>query len=71
VRDVAAHLTLQQVTWRQALAMLARHRGDTDRAILESARERAASFGPEQLIAQIRDMVARAGATPVSPAGRP
>ena len=32
VRDVAAHLTLQQLSARAAIAMMLRYRGDTDRA---------------------------------------
>jgi uncharacterized protein (TIGR03083 family) len=42
IRDVAAHLTLQQLSARAAIGMMVTYRGDTDRAIHESARSRAA-----------------------------
>jgi uncharacterized protein (TIGR03083 family) len=57
VRDVAAHLTLQQVGWGAGLAMILRYRGDVDRAIRESARERAAALPTGRIIEQIRGMV--------------
>jgi uncharacterized protein (TIGR03083 family) len=54
VRDVAAHLTLQQLGARAAIAMMARYRGDIDKAVRESARERATVLSPGQIIAAIR-----------------
>jgi uncharacterized protein (TIGR03083 family) len=56
VHDVAAHLTLQQLTWRQALTMMVRYRGDIDRAVHESAKARAAELPPRQTAALIRGM---------------
>ena len=56
VRDVAAHLTLQQLGARAAIAMMARYRGDIDKAVRESARERAGALSPGQVIAAIRAM---------------
>lgn len=57
VRDVAAHLNLQQVGLRDAAAMFARSGGNFDRAIREAARRRAAAASTEELIATIRGMV--------------
>lgn len=57
VRDVAAHLTLQQIGWGTALRMMVRYRGDVDRGIHESARERAATLSTGQIVAEIRGMV--------------
>lgn len=57
VRDVAAHLTLQQLPWSAALRLIVRYRGDMDRAIRESAKERAAALSRAQIIAEIRAMV--------------
>jgi uncharacterized protein (TIGR03083 family) len=54
VRDVAAHLTLQQLSARAAIAMVAAYRGDTDRAVRESARQRSAAWTPDQMVAEIR-----------------
>jgi len=48
VRDVAAHLTLQQLGARAAIAMMLRYRGDTDRAIRDCARQRAAALSTGQ-----------------------
>jgi uncharacterized protein (TIGR03083 family) len=42
VRDVAAHLTLQQVGFRDMLGMVARWKGTLDRTVQHAARERAA-----------------------------
>ena len=56
VRDVAAHLTLQQLGARTAIAMMLRYRGDTDRAIRECARACAATLSTGQIIAAIRGM---------------
>ncbi|GLI02630.1 maleylpyruvate isomerase family mycothiol-dependent enzyme [Phytohabitans aurantiacus] len=57
VRDVAAHLTLQQLTLRESLPPFLRARGDLDRAIHDAARERAAGATPAQLVATLRGMV--------------
>jgi len=57
VRDVAAHLTLQQVGLANAIAMIIRGRGDLDRATRDAARRRAATMPAEQIIAEIRAMV--------------
>ena len=57
VHDVVAHLTLstrQSVPW--TLWRVARARGDLERAFADMARERAAAFGPAELIAQLRGM---------------
>jgi uncharacterized protein (TIGR03083 family) len=57
VRDVAAHLTLQQVGWGVGLGMMIRYRGRVDRGIRESARDRAAALPTRRLIAEIRGMI--------------
>jgi uncharacterized protein (TIGR03083 family) len=57
VRDVAAHLTLQQVGAGAAIAMMIKYRGNTERAIHDSACERAAALPTERMIAEIRAMV--------------
>ncbi|MFI0371424.1 maleylpyruvate isomerase family mycothiol-dependent enzyme [Actinomadura sp. 1N219] len=57
VRDVAAHLTLQQIGLGAAIAMMARWRGSLDRTIQDAACRRAAALTDEQIIAQIRGMV--------------
>jgi len=54
VRDVAAHLTLQQLGPGAVLAQLLRWQGSTDRTTAHVARLRAAALTPEQLIAEIR-----------------
>ena len=56
VRDVAAHLTLQQLGARAAIVMMLQYRGNTDRAIRECARQRAATLSTRQIIAAIRGM---------------
>jgi uncharacterized protein (TIGR03083 family) len=56
VRDVAAHLALQQLTLGQALRALLRHRAGINRLTLEMARERAA-MPTDDLVAAIRGMV--------------
>jgi uncharacterized protein (TIGR03083 family) len=53
VRDVAAHLTMQQTTLGGALRMMLRHPGGVNHVINASARERAA-LPTDQLIARIR-----------------
>lgn len=55
VRDVAAHLTLQQLGAREAIAMMLRYRGDTDRAVRETSRQRAAAWTTGQITAAIRE----------------
>jgi uncharacterized protein (TIGR03083 family) len=54
IRDVAAHLTLQQLSARAAIGMMVTYRGDTDRAIRESARSRAAAWPAGKIIAELR-----------------
>jgi uncharacterized protein (TIGR03083 family) len=57
VHDVVAHLTLstrQSVPWTFWRTL--RARGNLERAFADMARERAAAFGPEALIAQLREM---------------
>ena len=56
VRDVAAHLTLQQLTLGSALLSALRHPGGTNHIIDASARDRAKQ-PPDQLIAELRGMV--------------
>jgi uncharacterized protein (TIGR03083 family) len=53
-RDVAAHMTLQQLGARAAAGMMVTYRGDTDRAIRESARKRSAAWPTGKIIAEIR-----------------
>jgi uncharacterized protein (TIGR03083 family) len=55
VRDVAAHLTLQQLGARAAVGMTLASHGQTDRAIRECAVKRAAAWPTSKVIAQIRD----------------
>ena len=57
VRDVAAHLTLQQLGLRDVLRMLGRWRGSMDRTIEHVARLRAAELTTGQIIAAIRGMI--------------
>jgi uncharacterized protein (TIGR03083 family) len=57
VRDVAAHLTLQQLTWRQAISIMVTYRGDTNRGIHETARKRAAALTTAQIVAELRAMI--------------
>jgi uncharacterized protein (TIGR03083 family) len=68
VRDVAAHLTMQQVGWAPALSTMLKYRGNVDRGIRESARERATALSTGQIIEQIRGMIGsrrhNAGVTP-------
>ncbi len=54
VRDVAAHLTLQQLGLPGAIAMMARWRGSLDRTIHAAACRRAAAWPADQIIAGIR-----------------
>jgi uncharacterized protein (TIGR03083 family) len=57
VRDVAAHLTLQQLTLGDALKALLRHPGGTNHLIHASAVAEANRRPPEQHIADIARMV--------------
>jgi uncharacterized protein (TIGR03083 family) len=57
VRDVAAHLTLQQLGLRDLIATMGQWRGSMDRTIQHAARRRAAALPTEQIIAEIRGMV--------------
>jgi len=54
VRDVAAHLTLQQLGPGAALGQLVKWRGSLDRTIAHVARQRAAALTTEQITAEIR-----------------
>jgi uncharacterized protein (TIGR03083 family) len=54
IRDVAAHLTLQQLGARAATGMMLRYRGNTDKAIRECARQRAAAWTSGQIVSAIR-----------------
>lgn len=54
VRDVAAHLTLQQLGPGAVLAQMFYWRGSIDRTTAHVARRRAAALTTEQLIAEIR-----------------
>jgi uncharacterized protein (TIGR03083 family) len=54
VRDVAAHLTLQEVGLGGALKMLLSWRGSLDQTIQQVARRRAAALPTERIIAEIR-----------------
>lgn len=56
VRDVAAHLTLQQMTIRQGLRLALRHPGPLNQMILKGAQDKA-TLPTEQLIAEIGAMV--------------
>ncbi len=54
VRDVAAHLTLQQIGPGGAIAMMIRWRGSLERTIRDTARRRACALPPGRIIAEIR-----------------
>lgn len=56
VRDVAAHLTLQQLGLSDGLRMALRYRGGMNRIIHDSARDKAA-LPTERLIDEIRAMI--------------
>jgi uncharacterized protein (TIGR03083 family) len=56
VRDVAAHLTLQQLSVGTAVVAMIRARGDVDRLIHDMARRRAA-LPTQRLVAEIRGTV--------------
>lgn len=55
VRDVAAHLTLQQLGMADAIAMVARWRGSLDRTVHAAACRRAAAWPTGHITAAIRD----------------
>jgi uncharacterized protein (TIGR03083 family) len=55
VRDVAAHLTLQQLSLSGTIGMMARWRGSLDRTIHDAACRRALALPTRQIITQIRD----------------
>lgn len=57
VRDVGAHLTLQQLGARDAAAMVRHWRGNLDRTIQHAARRRADEMSTAEIIARIRGMV--------------
>jgi uncharacterized protein (TIGR03083 family) len=57
VRDVAAHLTLQQLTLGDGLRIALRHPGNLNRMIQAAARDRSAALPTDQIIAEIRGMV--------------
>jgi uncharacterized protein (TIGR03083 family) len=57
VRDVAAHLTLQQIGPGGMIAMTVRWRGSLDRTVQYIACRRAAARSTRQIIAEIRGMV--------------
>jgi uncharacterized protein (TIGR03083 family) len=57
VRDVAAHLTMQQMTLRDGLKGLLRHPGSINHVIHAAAVSEANRRPPEQLITQIRDTI--------------
>ena len=57
VRDVAAHLTLQQLGLRDELRMLRKWRGSMDRTNEHVVRLRAAELTTGQIIAAIRGMI--------------
>jgi len=54
VRDVAAHLTLQQLGLRDLIATMANWRGSMDRTIQDAARRRAAELSTARIVAEIR-----------------
>jgi uncharacterized protein (TIGR03083 family) len=57
VRDVAAHLTLQQLGLGGVIAMMAQWRGSIDRTIHHVACRRAAAWPTERIVAELRGMV--------------
>src|SRR5687768_11826904 len=57
VRDVAAHLTMQQLGLVDVIAMMTKWRGSMDRTSHYVACLRAATLTTDQIIAQIRGMV--------------
>ena len=57
VRDVAAHLTLQQIRLGEALGMMLRAPGSINRMIDHAARRQAAALTTTEITARIRGMV--------------
>src|SRR5262245_34354061 len=57
VRDVAAHLTQQQLGVGDLIAAMARWRGSMDRTVQYIACRRAATLSTERIVAEIRGMV--------------
>lgn len=57
VRDVAAHLTMQQLGFRDALHILGKWQGNMDRTIQHVARLRAVELTTAQITAEIRAMI--------------
>jgi uncharacterized protein (TIGR03083 family) len=54
VRDVAAHLTMQQLGLRDALGVMRHWRGNMDRATQQAARARAATLSTGEIVAELR-----------------
>lgn len=69
VREVAAHLTLQQLGVRDVLAMLGRWRGTIERTTRYEASRQAARLSPAEIVATLRDTAGRrrhtVGVTPM------
>ena len=57
VRDVAAHLTLQQLGLGGVIATMGQWRGSIDRTVHHVACRRAAALTTERIVAEIRGMV--------------
>jgi uncharacterized protein (TIGR03083 family) len=57
VRDVAAHLTMQQLSFGDVLRLLGKWRGTMDRTTQHVARLRAAELTTAQITAEIRNMI--------------
>jgi uncharacterized protein (TIGR03083 family) len=57
VRDVAAHLTMQQLRFGDVISMMGKWRGSLDRTTQHVARLRAAELTTDQIIAKIRAMI--------------
>ncbi|MBG0561160.1 maleylpyruvate isomerase family mycothiol-dependent enzyme [Actinoplanes aureus] len=69
VRDVAAHLTLQQLRLRDVFGLVRHWKGGMHPTIQAAARRQAAALTPAQIVADIRDTAAARrynfGVTPV------
>jgi len=57
VRDVAAHLTMQQLGPAGVIAMMAQWRGSIDRTIQHVSCRRAAKLGSKRIVTELRGMV--------------
>ncbi|MBE1490388.1 maleylpyruvate isomerase family mycothiol-dependent enzyme [Plantactinospora soyae] len=66
VRDVVAHLTLADRQFATTTLRVLRARGDFDRVTAEMARERALRYGPDELVAQLRETAGRPRRFPLS-----